>query len=102
MRWIFLFLTCMACDLSTSGPCLKAGEEGDREKPPNPACCWGLAEVSREIVPGDPWSEGLPEGCTQEDPSPGYDFTCSDCGNGECATGENFCNCPEDCERPSE
>jgi hypothetical protein len=57
-------------------------------------CCKGL-----EGIPvSEPLSEPSPDGatCSQQFPlDPTH--VCAKCGNGTCGTGENRCNCPQDC-----
>lgn len=59
-----------------------------------PACCTGLTEVSSAYAPDQ-------NGVCQH--SFGGNNICTYCGNGICnpATGENYCNCPQDCPVPS-
>lgn len=57
-------------------------------------CCNGLVEISDALryLPND---EGADEnGCVM---ALGAGIICSDCGNGNCESWENKCNCPEDC-----
>jgi len=65
--------------------CILEGESGP-VTPDGPECCEGLTTISCAEVT----SEGL---CAERTGV----FCCSYCGDGACGTGENICNCPEDC-----
>lgn len=60
-------------------------------------CCEGL-ERRGVVVRGNatpPEVDGLPDGCDVG--APPSVLVCLRCGDGVCGTGEDFCNCPEDC-----
>jgi hypothetical protein len=65
--------------------CIGEGESGP-VIPDGPGCCEGLIRISC----GEPGPEGI---CGMVDGA----FCCTYCGDGDCGTGENVCNCPEDC-----
>ncbi len=64
--------------------CIPEGGEGP-VAPGGPECCPGLVELARYFI-----EDGS---CT---PIVGV-FVCTSCGDGMCGTGEDVCNCPEDC-----
>lgn len=77
---------CNCSDDCSDGPeCLDEGERG-RDSDPSARCCDDLDEV----VCGEPFGGG---GCSGEVDC----FVCVHCGDGECGTGENICNCEADC-----
>lgn len=58
-------------------------------------CCNGLARVHMyEPDPTDPTV------CVASGPI--SLFVCTACGDGVCGNAENWCNCPEDCQSPSD
>ena len=57
-------------------------------------CCDGL-----ELLPVCEWF-CFEEGCTDPCVCPDEKFYCANCGYGECAEGEHYCNCPQDCDPP--
>jgi hypothetical protein len=74
-----------------NGECAAAGDQvGGKHDPGDTIvqCCPGLIP-GRDVIP-----------------SPDCDLVavdsaiCIACGDGVCGSGENFCNCPEDCSRP--
>ena len=68
--------------------CITEGETG-AVVPTSPDCCPGLVSVSCDA----PTYGGQCEGCDGA-------FLCTNCGDDNCGTGENFCNCPDDCPVP--
>ncbi len=76
--------------------CIRAGEFANYLNPtvPQNICCEGLIEISGGInyEPSNPSSNE--EGCVF---LLGAGTICSDCGNGNCESWENKCNCPQDC-----
>ncbi|MCD4693984.1 hypothetical protein K8R62_01360 [bacterium] len=66
--------------------CIKEGERGSSMLKENKTCCEGLSSKGGAIA----YSEGR---CAEVSDM----FICIDCPNGECGTGENICNCPDDC-----
>lgn len=68
-----------------AGECLSEGETGP-VVPDAPQCCEGLAPVGCDA----PNAEGACEPCVGA-------FVCVRCGDGVCGSGENPCNCPDDC-----
>lgn len=50
-------------------------------------CCEGLGKISCDYEESD----GKCQKCTDV-------FVCAKCGDGKCGTGENKCNCPQDCK----
>lgn len=78
------------------GECYTEGESFDLLETPNATCCSGLTQITMS-VPEEPI--GKEDYCVA--PScPCY--ICTECGDGTCGKGENWCNCPDDCERPEE
>lgn len=82
-----------------SAECIKEGETGliDLSKRPDNLsynCCSGLYPINTSIQ----ISEGL---CVADQGSGAYKCTSVECGNNICETGENICNCPEDCSKTS-
>jgi len=68
--------------------CIKEGARGTS----GDVCCKGLKNVGNWA----PMSNGE---CTNyRNPS----FICTNCGDGNCGLGENYCNCPEDCKESKE
>ena len=66
----------------TEPECIKEGEWGW----PLAVCCEGLKNMGN--------SRPVNGVCTSyKNPS----FVCTNCGDGKCGLGENYCNCPEDC-----
>ncbi len=65
-------------------PCKKAGEEVQVSK-----CCPGLTE----LLPASVYDKDC------EVKVVGRPSICSDCGNGDCESWENKCNCPKDCKK---
>jgi len=59
-------------------------------------CCEGLIEISGGLIyePANPYADK--NGCISLE---GGATICSDCGNGICGKGENYCNCPNDCQK---
>lgn len=53
-------------------------------------CCDGLSQISLDETSSD--------GCVSN--APPSMLLCAACGDGACGTGENECNCPEDCSAP--
>ena len=78
------------CCLPVPQDCVGEGEVGSSfdEK----ECCEGLTQV------GNAWPDEN-NGCMA--PNDGS-FRCTFCDNGECGSGENWCNCPDDCAAPGE
>jgi hypothetical protein len=79
-------LTTTSSTTTTALPCLEEGqsEPGVPTVPRN--CCSGLNQsYVYSIVDGN---------CI---PAPGANFICIKCGDGICGSGENKCNCPQDC-----
>jgi hypothetical protein len=62
------------------------------------ACCPGSATLAVRVVTDAAMDKdnGLPEGCDFPPGPPGL-VLCRRCGDGVCSSGENRCNCPEDC-----
>lgn len=73
---------------SSSVACIQEGKTGPVIQFP-PSCCTGLKKISVAVANGDM--------CIMNAGS----FLCTKCGDGKCGTGENACNCPADCPRPS-
>ncbi len=75
-----------------AGGCAAEGEPIGAEGMPN-SCCQGL-------TPMGGWPGGYEGNCTPPPPPTGPSI-CSNCGNGICETetGENKCNCPQDCTK---
>jgi hypothetical protein len=68
--------------------CFAEGEQFE-DVAPEDKCCAKLVPIKVAFPEG--------EGCTQPNcPC----FVCTKCGNGLCGEGENWCNCPNDCEGP--
>lgn len=79
-----------------SAECIKEGETGfiDLSKRPDNLsynCCQGLYPISTSINT----QEGL---CITSSGSGAYKCTSTECGNKICETGENICNCFQDCK----
>ncbi|HAI98732.1 TPA: hypothetical protein DCL30_04325 [Candidatus Peribacteria bacterium] len=74
------------CEVDCPSECLAEGETGSPVMNSSP-CCEGLKAVPTS-VPGDGGTCSV---------SILEQFVCTLCGNGECGTGENRCNCVEDC-----
>ncbi|MBM4352197.1 MAG: hypothetical protein FJ109_00130 [Deltaproteobacteria bacterium] len=81
------------------GECIPEGKEFEDPNPDGKCCPPSLPiPVKQEM--------GVP--CADPFCWPNYDcaevdcqcFVCAQCGDGKCSTGENRCNCPEDCEKP--
>ena len=70
------------------GRCLEAGEELDA-KVIGATCCDGLKRLQRQT--------NTASGCVDDGGPPSL-FICAACGDGSCATYENSCNCPQDCQ----
>jgi len=71
----------------TEPVCVAEGESGS-VSPDSAECCEGLEQIGCDT----PENDGTcPSGCEGA-------FICTKCGNGECGPGENYCNCPDDCE----
>lgn len=80
------------------GDCRKQGESYEG-KIICAHCCEGLEHLDN-AKPGNqtpPEQDGLPDGCDVGGP-PSI-IVCGKCGDGICAAGESFCNCPADCPR---
>ncbi|MCX6800926.1 MAG: hypothetical protein NTZ73_01945 [Candidatus Diapherotrites archaeon] len=79
-----------------NGECGACAKEGEHTCPSctggwHTKCCSGLTEIAP--------SESFNETCNNLQvlgPGP----VCTKCGNGICGTGENICNCPQDCKEP--
>ncbi|MBD3309965.1 hypothetical protein GF351_01965 [Candidatus Woesearchaeota archaeon] len=70
--------------------CVQEGEAADPVLEPGRSCCKGLVSI--------PASYPYEGGCKAA--APGV-FTCTRCEDGECGTGETWCNCPDDCSPPA-
>ena len=66
--------------------CITEGEAYDSSENPG-GCCEGLSSIGI----AEPDESG---GCTG---SIGTKKICAFCPNGQCGSGENYCNCPDDC-----
>jgi len=64
--------------------CIEEGQPGTIANSPD--CCANLTKISC----GAPNASNICTSCTDS-------FFCTNCGNGICGTGENKCNCPQDC-----
>ncbi|MAG08277.1 hypothetical protein CMO89_02295 [Candidatus Woesearchaeota archaeon] len=76
--------------------CVKEGEVFDKMGRPDALCCEGL------IKRGVAWPDeqiGRDDVCIATET---WEQTCTNCGDGECGLGENWCICPEDCSTPGE
>ena len=70
--------------------CVEEGQIGSDNE-----CCHGLSLIANSR-PEDPFNSA--SGCLGE--GDGTVGICTNCGNGVCGLGENFCNCSDDCPRP--
>jgi hypothetical protein len=70
----------------SEGPCK---EEGGWFLPGEGECCPGLTTLST--------GQGITLEGTCEDLDCGIYDICTNCGDGSCGIGENFCSCPDDC-----
>lgn len=94
--WIVLILIIIGAVIAVvlinqKGECAKAGESSSFPYPDfqTKKCCKGLVEINGCYAPHRETGEcGYMVGCGG---------ICSDCGNNNCETWENKCNCPEDC-----
>jgi len=78
------------------GKCIKEGKTFDKMKKPDAVCCEGLTKLDMA------WPEeqvGREDACIATET---WEQTCTNCGDGECGKGENWCICPEDCPKPEE
>jgi hypothetical protein len=84
------------CDGQIDEGCLDCIEEGGSVGifPDAPQCCPGLAQIpcNEPLLLND----GTMGECI---PCDGAAF-CTKCGDGQCHTPENYCNCPNDCKAP--
>jgi hypothetical protein len=83
------------CKISTPTECIQEGKTGYidlSKKPENLSynCCQGLYPISTSTLT----SEGLCASVV----GGGYKCTTTECGNNICETGENKCNCLNDCK----
>ncbi|MCK5123358.1 MAG: hypothetical protein KAQ87_04415 [Candidatus Pacebacteria bacterium] len=78
------------CEPIKKADCAKEGETIGAYSMPE-ICCAGLKEIGG-------WHGGYDGDCSLPAPPSGLSI-CSNCGDGNCNidTGENKCNCPEDC-----
>lgn len=76
--------------------CYNEGEEFNTLDNPDAKCCSGLTQITSGF-PEEPI--GSPDTCIAPT-CPCY--VCTKCGDKVCGIGENWCNCPEDCEKPKE
>jgi hypothetical protein len=58
-------------------------------------CCEGLEFLEPMEESIEDCGDHYPEGCCPS-ATPSL-FYCAACGDGDCAAGENHCNCPQDC-----
>jgi len=65
--------------------CLKEGKSGSSKSPEVRVCCSGLNEIKLDFE-NNGTCQKIMDG-----------FICTKCGDGVCGTGENKCNCPQDC-----
>lgn len=88
---IYLFTKEKPTPITESLPCAKEGEVIRAQGMPE-ICCSGLKPIGG-------WPGGYQGDCSIPPPPTGLSI-CSDCGDGFCntKTGENKCNCPEDCK----
>jgi len=76
--------------------CFTEGETFDKMKPDAPPCCSGLTQLGL-AWPSEPI--GKEDGCIA---TLTWEQVCTNCGDGECGLGENWCICQADCPRPEE
>ena len=93
------------CCMPDYSACVKEGKKGSmfNADPNDDVCCAGLEKV-QDSYPieegyGYPMNDLYPIGY----PTKGCllargNFVCTKCGDGNCGLGENYCNCPKDCE----
>jgi hypothetical protein len=79
---------CLPSQSSSSLACTPAGQT--HPVIPGASCCPGLTDIGTN-------KPNVDGSCP---PPPLGVVLCAKCGNGECALGENYCNCPADCKKP--
>lgn len=72
-------------DCEEEDVCVGEGEVGSSFE--NESCCSGLEKIDNSTVDDDGSCIQFRNGT----------FMCAACGDGECGSGENKCNCPDDC-----
>ncbi|MBU1204711.1 MAG: DNRLRE domain-containing protein [Nanoarchaeota archaeon] len=75
--------------------CVGEGEKGSvfNADPNDDVCCAGLEKIKDSVPISYPV-----KGCALSRSG----FVCTNCGDGRCGLGENYCNCPEDCKEEEE
>ncbi|MBI5390345.1 hypothetical protein HZB02_02560 [Candidatus Woesearchaeota archaeon] len=82
----------MSPRVSSPPNCIGEGQHNDIMNP-NAQCCAGLTAINStgpDYQPGPYFHQCVPT-------APSSQFYCTRCGNGQCSTAENVCNCPSDC-----
>lgn len=81
---LFLSFFVLIGSANAQSICIKEGKTFNSSQNPGAECCGGLQEKSQYDL----------NTCTA---LPSLDYICIKCGDGACGSGENKCNCPEDC-----